>query len=377
MVRNGLPRHASTVYIWPTETCSIGCAHCNFASPLLSRRAGYRRVAERPIEVARFVDEMTPWKVAFSGGGEPLDESQAVFEMISAFTAREIHEVEVITGGNFGGSADQAESMFADLLGAWSRSSVSSHASLKLRLSIDSYHVHQLGIENYTRILHAYEAIVRPGILDMYIRSVVESDDDHFGQVARAMGAEVIDQDRYHSVLRLISGTEIPIYRKNLILDGRLGGRRGRAARETLPDASLISEFGATLSLHDGQHVPARTYNGPSPTMLDGLACVIENQGSLKVLEGNSPDRVPNIFERSWNEALDFLYRDPITHFLVERGPFALDELLEGSGAPAARQVASQTNQLYYIVDRVLADARHRSLATIGALRTLGAVLDS
>lgn len=115
------------------------------------------------------------------------------------------------------------------------------------------------------------------------------------------------------------------------------------------------------------KHVPARVYNGPEVVYLDGLACIVEAAGGIKILEGNHPHRYPTLRDTaSWPEARRFLYADPLTVTLVDGGPDALVELIEHE-YPHAAEVATATNQLYYLSDRILDDPVVALLATVRA----------
>lgn len=115
------------------------------------------------------------------------------------------------------------------------------------------------------------------------------------------------------------------------------------------------------------KHVPARVYNGPEVVYLDGLACIVEAAGDIKILEGNHPHRYPTLRDTaSWPEARRFLYADPLTVTLVDGGPDALVELIEHE-YPHAAEVATATNQLYYLSDRILDDPVVALLATVRA----------
>ncbi|THA80314.1 hypothetical protein [Streptomyces sp. A0592] len=168
--------------------------------------------------------------------------------------------------------------------------------------------------------------------------------------------------------MTLPDGRTVLVYYKNLILDGRMTARRLAALPVTLPDASRAEVFGERFRAASGKQVPARVYNGPSVVHLDGLACVLEASGGVKILEGHHPRRYPTLPDApDWPRALEFLYTDPITVALVDGGPEHLVELLSEE-YPEAASVAADTNQLYYLSDRILADPLVSLHATVRAV---------
>src|SRR6187549_1914815 len=70
-----IPKTPTVAFVWPTESCSIGCGHCSYSS--------IRRATPSPI--LSHIPELVEWLVAAGvsrfvacGGGEPLDEAEAV-----------------------------------------------------------------------------------------------------------------------------------------------------------------------------------------------------------------------------------------------------------------------------------------------------------
>lgn len=360
------PKRASTVYVWPTSTCSIGCLHCNFASPRSSIRPNSRLVAERMIEVAAVVKEMDPWKVALSGGGEPMDEPEAVYAFLEHVASEHLAEVEIITGGHFGKNMESTHETLDQMVAAF-QSSRRRGITLSLRLSIDRFHVERIGYQPFLNIITAIDT-GRYEPLKVYGRSVLVSDDDCLPTLAASLGATLRKVDDYVQMMVLPSGREVLLYSKNMIIDGRMTRARMRKNSWRLTPAGTVDTFIGRFLDAEGRHIPARTYNGAQVRMLSGLAMVIEHDGSLKILEGNAPDRIPNVFDMSWNECLNYLFADPLTHFLLDFGPLDLDRLLD-TDAPSPRSVLRSTNQLYYIVDQVLSHPRHRLQATEAAIR--------
>jgi hypothetical protein len=61
------------------------------------------------------------------------------------------------------------------------------------------------------------------------------------------------------------------------------------------PSESRAEVFGERFLDKRGKSVPARTYNGPQVRHLDGLACLVDDDGKVRILEGNATNRCPDV----------------------------------------------------------------------------------
>lgn len=362
------PEFASTCYVWPTSDCAVGCSHCNFAAPPHSSALDRYRVADHFSEVLRVVNGMGLWKAVLSGGGEPLMEPDFCREFIHGVHSPALEEIELITSAHAATSQRAADQVVDGLVEAWrSRGSDVARAVFGIRLSVDWFHAKRLGVKPAARMIRALGRDGFEGV-GCYVRSVLLENDDTLLALAQELGASLGDICDYQQRMTLPDGRTILVYYKNLIFDGRMNRRRIRALPVALPSDARVANFSQRFRGDDGRHVPARVYNGPKVVHLDGLACVLEDDGSIKILEGNHPHRHPTLRTvGTWTEAIDFLYMDPLSVYLVDNGPEALAELI-GEEYPDAHDVEAQTNQLYYLTDRLLANPVVALFATLRVL---------
>ena len=367
----GPPITASTCYVWPAAHCPVGCGHCNFAAPPSVAGLDRYSVAADPRGVVDFVNGMGLWKAVLSGGGEPMTEPEFCRYFIANVDSPDLDEIELITSAHFATDPHQARRELTGLAEAWrSRSSDLAPASFTVRLSLDWFHVQRLGLDHAQ---HLIDLLGEDEFADIgfYIRSVLLDGDTSMEELAGRLGATLSDMDDYQRVLRLPNGRGVTVYFKNLILDGRMTQRKLNRLPVDLPDQSRAGNFSNACD-PQGHHVPARIYNGPTVKHLEGLACIIEDDGAVKILEGNPPDRYPTVKSHpTWTQAIEFLYRDPLTRFLVDGGPEALAQLVEPE-FPGSVAVTEDTNQLYYLTDRILSDSRRLLTATLLVLHQEG-----
>lgn len=371
-VKSAGPRFASTCYVWPTASCSVGCSHCNFAAPPHSRGLDRWRLADDRDRAIDFVNQMGLWKAVLSGGGEPMDEPEFCHHFIANVESPELEEIELITSGGFAASQTAADNIVEQMTASWrSRSGCLSAPSFTIRLSVDWFHARRLGVEPAARIIRSLQRL-GASAPRCYIRSVLLERDTTMAELADAVGGTLTELFDYRQEIRFADQEPILVYYKNLIFDGRMNRRKLGGLSVSIAEDARAETFGQRFRNDRGRHVPARTYNGPTVRHLDGLATVLEDDGGIKILEGHHPERFPTLSRvDSWDAALSELYQDPLTVFLVAEGPEALAELI-GTRRPDLVRSAFETNQLYYLTDRLLVEPAVALWATLRIAEILG-----
>lgn len=367
------PTHASTCYVWPSSECPVGCGHCNYASPMSLGRLTRYGVARDPAPVMRLINGMGLWKAVLSGGGEPMVEPEFCERFVHEVDSPALAEIEIITSAHFAADDAELRQRVRQLVAAWrSRPKTLAEATFTIRISLDWFHAQRIGVEPAARVIRMLgEDDLRD--VGCYIRSVLLDRDETISRLAGSLGGHLTEMRDYQQEIRLPDGRAILVYYKNLIVDGRMNQRKLSRLPVALPEQSRADVFGRRFENLHGKNVPARTYNGPQVRHLSGLACLIEDNGKVRILEGNDPHRCADVRETDdWAEAISFLYQDPITVFLVDHGPQELARLL-ADAFPDSTRMAEDTNQLYHLTELLLADPDRRLYAT---LRTLEVHLD-
>lgn len=362
------PTHASTCYVWPSSECPVGCGHCNYASPMSLGRLTRYSVARDPRPVMRVMNGMGLWKAVLSGGGEPMVEPEFCERFVNEVDSPNLEEIELITSAHF--AADEAETYrrVSGLVDAWqSRPQQRARAHFTIRISLDWFHAQRIGVRPAAALIRM---LGRPGLRDVgcYIRSVLLERDTVMADLAAELGGRLSELHDYQQEILLPDGRAILVYYKNLIVDGRMNARKLSRLPIGLPAASRADAFGKRFLDERGKQVPARTYNGPTVRHLEGLACLIQDDGKVRILEGNDPNRCPYVCHvDSWREAISFLYADPTTVYLVDHGPQELAALISDA-FPDATRLAADTNQLYHLTELLLASPERRLYAMLRAL---------
>jgi hypothetical protein len=362
------PTVASTCYVWPSSACPVGCGHCNYAAPLSIESLHRYSVARDPDPVLHLMNSMGLWKAVLSGGGEPMVEPEFCERFVSEINSPRLEEIELITSAYFAEDEAATRKSVERLVEAWrGRSADLAAATFTIRISLDWFHAQRIGVEPAARVIRL---LGEPDYADVgcYIRSVLLSEDSTIEELSQALDGELTSLNDYQQRILLPGRREVLVYYKNLIVDGRMTRRKLSRLPVGLPAESESATFGRRFEDESGRHIPARTYNGPEVRHLEGLACLIEDDGRARILEGNDPSRCIDVRSwMSWPEAVEWLYADPLTVLLVDSGPQALAELMEDA-YPEATHLAEDTNQLYHLTELLLKSADRRLYAMLRVL---------
>ncbi|MFD5796610.1 radical SAM protein [Streptomyces diastatochromogenes] len=362
------PRTASTAYVWPTAICPVGCGHCNFAAPPNVRDLARPRITRFGDDLLAMLRDSQVWKAVLSGGGEPMMEPEFCKRFIAEVSSSALEEIELITSAHFAGDLEAARDTVAELAAAWrGRTPAPQPVSFTVRISVDWFHAARIGLEPAANLITILAGDEYQDI-GFYVRSVLLDGDRTMSDLAALLGGELSEIEDYQQTIRLPDGRDILIYYKNLILDGRITKRKLDRLPVGMPDESRSEEFGKRFATTAGRHIPARTYNGPVVRQLDGLAMIFEDDGAVKILEGNAPDRIRRLGDLpSWAAVMDHYYADPITVFLVQEGPDALAQLVS-ERYPDAVSVGTEHNELYHLASRILETPERALYATLRVL---------
>lgn len=364
------PTVASTCYVWPSSECPVGCGHCNYASPVSLGGLARYSIARDPEPIMRVLNSMGLWKAVLSGGGEPMVEPEFCELFVNQVDSPDLSEIELITSAHFAADEEGAAIQLRRLVDAWrDRPADRAAAAFTIRISLDWFHAQRIGVEPAARLI---TMLGRDEFADVgcYVRSVLLAADDTIPRLCAHLGGQLTEIRDYQQELNLPDGRKILVYYKNLIVEGRMNQRKLSRLPIGLPGESDAAVFERRFMDANGRHVPARVYNGPQVRHLEGLACLVEDNGMVRILEGSDPSRSASVRDfADWPEAVRFLYADPLTVYLVDNGPHALAELM-ADAFPDSVRIAADTNQLYHLTELLLATPDRRLYATVKVLES-------
>jgi hypothetical protein len=319
----------SIAFVWPTETCSIGCAHCNFSSR--PRRKG------APSDVSLAPAQLVAWLVAaeargvtLCGGGEPLDEPAFCDEVV-ALAGRTALDFAIYTSGVSLCAPIAAD----DQVARWRRLRGDDHAGrFWVRLSLDRFHAERVGVVPVCDWITAIDRHAPEWKVSLRALRVVG--DDTLDLVAAGVGGQI--EERGSSArLRLPSGRSLVVERMSFIFDGRgapeLLARRGLSLPED--DRRALAPWQALVGR---TRRIGRPLSRPLTVGVRHVDLEVHADQSVHVLESQPADARLKLGDHGWADIRDSYYRDPLIHLVATGGlPYAarfLRQAIEGGVAP-------------------------------------------
>lgn len=358
-----LPSRPSVGFVWPTEFCTVGCAHCNF--PLTSsRRSRSRLLANHGEEVSHWLSQARARAIVVCGGGEPLDEPEFVLASL-VWAARLGLTWGIYTSGVSLKRPRAAADSLREWDAAWQdEADGSSHPTI--RLSVDAFHEERVGLEPVIEwIREAQRAVCH---WHLSLRALRVQGDDSLHRLASALGASThfVSRDCGHLVLP--SGRRIPFERKAFVFDGL-----GRAAllthRGMRLDESDSEAVRALLSLFGDEGVLGRPLSTRLTVSHRELDLEIHADGIAHILESSASDMRLSILRCSWEQVRDQYFRDPILHLVAAEGLPGVAELIL-----AARKVGiAPPDAVPYSVEHLTEPGTLAFVTAAALLRTRGA----
>lgn len=315
-----LPRKITKLYVWPTENCSIGCRHCNYASPKESTKPSRRAVAAEVGAVVGFALDSGARTVTFCGGGEPLDEPDAIRAAVDALAGTGIG-FELYTSGHSNLYDLDVECMLRDL----SRGRLAPDGGpFRVRLSVDHYHHERIGADPVAAWLQAIER--HAPWIRADIRTTQLVGDESLRAVADKLGARVLPLGPRSARLLMSSGRVVPVKSKPLVIDGRITLDRLHRDGLAIPEAQWqrIDAVGGR-----GGRRLGRILSNRLPVTAKRFDYEVGADGDCRVLEVAIPDNRKSVFADRWSAIRDANLKDPIVHLVAAGGIAALGERVE------------------------------------------------
>ncbi|MDO8655498.1 MAG: radical SAM protein [bacterium] len=356
-----MPSRPTVAFVWPTELCSIACAHCSFGS----QRAGtpkQRLLADHPEALVKWFADAGGTKLVVCGGGEPLDEPEFVVRAIAASSQLGVG-FEVYTSGYSLLHPTRVEEYIRDWGKAWASGNHSS-SPFAVRLSVDSFHEDRIGLEPVAAWIQNIERQAPDWRVS--VRSIRVEREQSVARLATLLGARVQPIREWSAWMVLPSGRRVFVEWKGFVYEGRGRGRvlEKRGISHTFRDAAvlepLIAEFGPDGDL--GRPLSARLTVTHRRIDLE-----IHSDCVVHILETQAPDLRLSMLDRSWEDMRAVYYRDPILHRVVESGLPAVAELI----VEAHRMGVSQEPTVPFSIER-LTDPAMLGWVTASALLANG-----
>lgn len=299
-----LAAYPTTAFVWPTEYCSIGCAHCNFAS--VPDRGDHGRPRLQPGTLVDWLVEARMKRLVLCGGGEPLDEPDVCAETIERCGQSDL-DIGIYTSGYSKAMPIPAEQYIRE----WQRLRAGHRGRFWLRLSIDAFHADRLGTEVIADWIRAAQRFAPDWRVSL--RSLRVSGDTSVREVAGRLNGQLRETAHGSSHLVLPDGRTIVVERMSYVIDGRgsldLLARRGLSLPES--DERAVGAWRALVgrTARLGRPLSRRLTVGGRHVDLE-----IHADATVHVLESQPVDARLRLDEYRWTQMRQLYYRDPLIH---------------------------------------------------------------
>lgn len=304
-----LPDYPAHAYVWPTESCSIGCRHCNFSS-----KAGpqdtYNR--GRPEDLVDWLNQSGVRRSVLCGGGEPLDDNAYCAKFFAAIARTGMH-FAIYTAGTSLAYPQTA----GQVIDAWLAESGGDHPrSVWIRLSVDPFHSERVGLDPIVDWIT--ELCLHSPAWNVSLRTVRLDGDRTLHQLAQRLGGRLCHTKERVSHIK-VYGRSISIDQKGLVLDGRasLAMLPRRGLRLTPTDDLALRRNGPTFG-QDSQ--VGRPLSRRVPISRARANIEVRPDGSVNLVEVKPADSGHYWSDTAWPEIRDRLSLDPIVHAAVSGG---------------------------------------------------------
>jgi hypothetical protein len=361
--RDHLAASPMTAFVWPTEDCSIGCAHCNFSSK--PRRHGSPSdLRHDPQTLYTWLSDAGTRRLVLCGGGEPLDEPDFCAEVVRMCGQGNI-DFGIYTSGTSLATPDTPE----HYIRRWRDLRGDRHGGrFHVRLSMDAFHTARLGVDVLADWIRTVERLAPEWRVSL--RSLKVLGDTSLAQLADKLSATVREPGHGAARLVLPSGRVLAVERMGYIMEGRgtldLLNRYGlHLPPEPAASAALWQEL-----VGRGNWL-GRPLSRRLPVGARHLDLEIHADTKVHVLEAQAFDARLSLEDHSWSAMRDLYYRDPIIHAVGIHGLELVATLLR---AAIERGVAPRSTVPFSV--EYISDAGVLDWVTAAAVQELADVVD-
>ena len=317
-----LPPVPSVAFVWPTESCSIGCSHCSYNSKK-QRGNTANTIINYPAELVKWLANAGVKRLVVCGGGEPLDEPDF---LSNAILQSAIHglDFEIYTSGVSFSKPFAIKEYIANWQQQWKHKRKEGQR-FNIRLSLDAFHEELIGLQPLVDWINAIHYLAPDWTVS--IRSVRLEGDNSVQRLADQLKGKLEKKNNSSGSILLPDGKKIIVQWKGFVFEGR--GQFKQLERLGLKlyadDEEVIAphknnwneknELGRPLSLHHA-------------VSFYRIDLEIHANCEVHILQSQATDLRMKFTEFSWEQIKSNYYRDPLLHCTVENGLSGIAALL-------------------------------------------------
>jgi len=309
-----LPSNPSVAFVWPTETCSIGCAHCSYNSKK-QKDGKATPVTLYPAELIKWLAGAGVKRFVACGGGEPLDEPHFVSEAIAKCAAHGL-DFEIYTSG----VSFAKPFLVKDYIIGWQqqwKNKTREGQRFNVRLSLDAFHEELIGLEPLVEWIEAIHSHTPDWTVS--IRSVRLEGDNSVNRLAEKLKGKLEKKNDSSGFILLPGGKKVMVQWKGFVFEGR--GKFKQLERLGLKlnkeDEKVIAPYKDNWNKKNELGRPLSLHHAVSFHRID---LEIHANCEVHILQSQATDLRLKFTEYSWEEIKNSYYRDPLLHCTIENG---------------------------------------------------------
>lgn len=317
-----LPGQPSVAFVWPTELCSIGCAHCSYSSKKTGTKQQHL-LSDYPQEIVQWLFDAGVKRFVACGGGEPLDEPEFIAQAI-ATCARLGLDFEIYTSGVSFSKPYSIEEYIKTWQQHWTNRK-RPNQRFNVRLSLDAFHEELIGLEPLIKWIEAVKKYAPEWSVS--IRSVRLEGDESVNRLAVALNGRLEKKNNDSGWIMLPAGRKILVMWKGFVFEGRGQLKQLNRLRLKLyqEDATIVEPFINKWNTKNELGRPLSLHHAVSFHRID---LEIHADCEVHVLQSQATDLRLNFLDYSWEDIKNRYYRDPLLHSTVEGGLCAIAGLI-------------------------------------------------
>lgn len=367
------PIPMSVAYFWPTKYCPIGCEHCMFASPGLSKiDHKYILSQEAVSNFIKISKTANLDSLIVSGGGEPTLEMDTILRLINE---SEYKYFELITGAHWTVDEQLIHEYLGKIQTAISkRKKRGSKFHFSLRVSIDSFHQKVVKLESLGKLVlilmeDYYKEIEDKKYPDisLFFRTLLVEGDNTADSFASYLGGTISEIKNYVRTIKLgnvLNPYELIVFYKDM----RFVGKATNIG--SVKKSVKFDKFFDSYSKESGDVRLGMTYLNPGSKgeALDGINVFVSYDGRM-LPYGGVPDLVLDINKDSnYSKYVRRLMGDIVSRTLLFKGLRHIEDIAKEI-EPKISKMIEQKNWLASVADMSLSTPEMRLYVTIRLLQ--------
>lgn len=309
-----IPAIPTVAFVWPTETCSIGCAHCSYNSKK-QKDVSSNSITQVPAELVKWLASAGAKRFVACGGGEPLDEPTFISKAIANCAVYGL-DFEIYTSGISFSKPFSVKDYIKDWQIQW-KERAKQGQRFNVRLSVDAFHEELIGLDPIVDWIESIHHLAPDWSVS--IRSVRLEGDLSVNRLTGKLRGRLEKKNDSSGLILLPAGKRVLVQWKGFVFEGRGGfnqlqrlGLKLNKEDETVVAAHVNTwnkknELGRPLSLHHA-------------VSFHRIDLEIHSNCEVHVLQSQASDLRMKFSEYNWESIKNCYYRDPLLHCTIEKG---------------------------------------------------------